>query len=279
MKDQELIEKLNNLKGMKLNTEWKESARNILLNQISNSSKVVKITFFDEIAFQARTFVSLMSRPVIAAFAIIFALVGVASGYDVARNSKPGDSFYAAKIMKDKAQVATIFNKEDKAKLEIKLASQRAAQISNVLSDPSFSNNVNNQDKVKELSQTFNQEINTVKQNIPQIKTTIKPVAPVVATAPVVDGKVGIGKVYSVESGKDNNGVQIYIPETQTTATKINQTLDKAQQSFDEKNFSGAKDILDQVNVIIDNINSNSTTATTTAPAVTPIVPTTEVKK
>jgi hypothetical protein len=218
-------------------------------------------------------------------------------------------------VLKEKIQLAMTFNQEDRAKLDMKLASIHAMEITEVLADPNF-NAAGNQRKVEQLAQNFKDEINTVKERYSEINQMQQKKSSIAVSGASANNtssdlaaggdnaKVGIGdvqkdsngKVYGVESGKDNKGLQFYnpasgsgsaagsakttsslaVPQTllskngsssvaQDIATStidasenINTTLDKASQSFDTKDFSGAKNILDQVGKIIENIDSGA---------------------
>jgi len=62
--------------------------------------------------------------------------------------------------------LAMTFDKEQKARLDMKLASIHAKEISEVLASASYKGN---DKKVEQLSQSFEQEINTVKERLSEI--------------------------------------------------------------------------------------------------------------
>ena len=291
MNDQELIQKLHLLGEIKPKTAWKDSARSVLLNQVSHASVgAVKITLVDEVVYNTRTVLAFFSRPLVATLSIMLVLVSGGLSVKAAFNAKPGDSLYATKTLGDKVQLLAVRDKEQKAKLGMKLASARAQEISAVLADSSFTNDSENKAKVEKLSATFNEEINTVKANWQEV-SNIKG-APVAVVSPVAtddNAKVSlggakkdeVGKVYSVESGKDNKGVQIYVPtevKNVPVASNIDTTLAEAQKSFATNDFAAAKDSLQKVNVIIDNIDK-TVEATTTATSTKVSASSTSVKK
>jgi hypothetical protein len=315
MNDQELIKKLQSLKAVKPEASWKQETRDVLLAQISNTAaKEVKINIFETAAYNFKNAFSFLPNTAWAVICLLVILTGGSMGVLAAKNSKPGDTFYVAKVWKEKIQLAMTLDQTDKAKLQMKLASAQALAITEVLSSPNF-NAAANPKKAAELAQNFQQEINTVKENysvINNIQNNIRQKNSSVAAQTASTGslavtsddvKVGIGnlqkatdsKVYTVESGKDSKGVQVYDPRanikssigsgatsssaviTALSATSsglgvspeatssaadesenINNSLDKASQSFNTKDFSGAKDILNQVGKIIDNIDSGS---------------------
>ncbi|MDD5527839.1 MAG: DUF5667 domain-containing protein [Patescibacteria group bacterium] len=316
MNDKDLIAKLNILKDVKPESSWKQETRDLLLAQISNSvGQEVKVSLFEAMACDFKNFFSFLPSTAWAVICLMIILTGGSFGALAAKNSKPGDTLYIAKVWKEKIQLAMTFNQEDKAKLDMKLASIHAMEITEVLSDPNF-NVAGNQKKAEQLAQNFKQEINTVKERYSEINQMRQENLALNSSGSAVNNtssnlaagddnaKVGIGdiqkdasgKVYGVESGKDSKGLQFYDPNTGSkdnvgigratsalgapqslssssgpgsavahvasstvsASENINTTLDKATQSFDIKDFSGAKDMLDQVGKIIANIDSGS---------------------
>jgi len=281
---------LQSLKAVKPDASWKQETRDVLLAQISNTAaKEVKINIFETAAYNFKNAFSFLPNAAWAAICLVIILTGGSFGVLAAKNSKPGDTFYVAKILKEKIQLAMTFNQTDKAKLDMKLASIHAMEITEVLSSPDF-NAAANPKKAEQLAQNFQQEINTVKENysvINNIQQKNSPVPAIVNTSSLAansdDAKVGIGNlqkatdssVYAVDSGKDNKGIQVYDPKSaikassRTAATSaeavisasssapaaipqiatsspdasanINNSLDKAAQSFNTKIFPAPK--------------------------------------
>jgi hypothetical protein len=317
MTEKELIRKLNILKQVKLETSWKKETRDVLLAQVSNSAaKEVKIMIWEKVFYDLKNSVAFVPRAAWGAICFILVLASGGFGVYAANYSKPGDYFYTARILKEKTQIAMTFNKEEKVKLDIKLANTHAKEISEVLSDPNYRGN---EKQAKKLAQNFQDEINTVKEGLSEIgkiqeKNSAGGTANVAANSiDNNDAKIGIGdlqkdsdgKVLSADYGKDDKGMQIYISSSSkatlggkistttivektltaiasgsasTTITasasstdsavmsdKINTTLDKATESFNTKDFTGAKDMLEQVSVIIEKINSGEVKETNEA--------------
>jgi hypothetical protein len=309
MNDKELTQKLSLLREVKLESAWKQETRDVLLAQVSNSvEREVKVSWVEILVDDIKNSFSFMPNAAWGVICLIIILTGGGFSALAVKNSKPGDTLYVAKLWKEKAQLAMTFDKEDKAKLDMKLASIHAMEITEVLSDPHF-HAADNQKKAEQLAQNFNDEINTVKERYSEINQ-MQQNSPVSVTSGVAvnntssnlavgndDNKVGIGSmqkdasgtVYSVGAGKDSKGLQFYDPKadlkkttsslvtpavskvngtsseavpavsaaTSTPASdNITTTLDKASQSFATKDFSGAKDILNQVGKIIDNLDS-----------------------
>lgn len=313
------MKKLNTLKEFKPAADWKTSSRELLSAQVSNASgDNVKITFVDELAFELKNFFSVFAQPAFAVIGLFVLLSGGALGVNAARNTRPGDSLYAARIWGEKARVAVTIDRNAKAKLEMKLASARAKEITAVLSDPSF-NNQDNIKKVEKLSEDFKSEINTVKEKyveiskMNEIRVAVNPVLGVTSSNPEADDvAIGIGaakvanddgKVFAVDSGKATSGIQISqpaltvekpsavgvgkslisaptstmtistssAPVSTSTANDLNKNLSEAEASFDAHDFAGAKNILEQFDDIIKNIDNGEvkgvSESATSAPA------------
>jgi hypothetical protein len=318
MTDKELIKKLNLLKSVQPDSSWKKENRDILLAQISNAvAAPAKIGVFDKFVYDFKNLFAILPRAAWGIICLALILTGGTFSAYAANNAKPGDYFYAAKIWKEKIQLAITFNQEEKAKLDMKLASIHAKEISEVLADPNFNNKKGNEKKAEKLAQNFRAEINTVKERLSEIsnieekkssdiaETAAANIAAGMTGASNDDVKVGIGdinkdtdgKVHSVESVKDAAGIQIYDPNakpneilnsvkvstsaaktlsggektaaastsapaaaasTTSVSVSITDTLDKATESFNTKDFNGAKDMLEQVGTIIANIDSGT---------------------
>jgi hypothetical protein len=310
MQDKELVEKLNSLKDLRPDASWKKEARAVLLSQVSNSvGAEVRFGFFEITIDNFKNAFSFLPKAVWGIACLALVLTGGTFSVYAANSSKPGDNFYSARLLKEKIKLAMILNREDKARLDMKMATIRAKEISEVLASPNYKGDQKNAAK---LVENFQQEINTVKERLSEIgniqdknyAASIPKPERVAVDGSAVDNDdkpVGLGdikkesdgKVVAVESSKDSRGVQLFEPgagskvslnamkiptttvpgvvsgfkssSTPATSTpavimnvgeEINITLDKAAESFNTKDFSGAKDIMEQVGSIIENIGS-----------------------
>ena len=119
MNEKELIKKLQMLKEVRPDSSWKQEARGVLLSQVSNAAGAeVRFGVFEYLAYTLKNSFSVLPKT---AWGVICLAVFLAAGFGVfaADYSKPGDSFYAARILKEKAQLSMTFDKEEKAKLDI----------------------------------------------------------------------------------------------------------------------------------------------------------------
>lgn len=300
MNDRELIKKLNNLKSVGPDNEWKKNCREILHCQISAAT----INDQAETAAGITRLFSSLVRPLFlvpAVSAIILAL-GMGGIY-ASKNSKPGDSLYIAKIISEKTQFAMTFDEKDKVKLSVEFAANRAREITQVLEDSERVKGAND-GKVEKLARNFKNEISQVKSRLTNIKEAAGKLAD--AEDQTEENKEEEIKVFGAESEKNDERLEIAEPapgkikeaaepnkdsatepviETEneaavlnatSTAEKIDQTelmldeLDEAEKLFDEKNYDGTIDKLRQLNQVIGRTEdgrvkgANETTATAT---------------
>jgi hypothetical protein len=298
MNEKDVLKKLNVLKNIKPSAEWKLSARDVLSSQVSNSSEAVKISILDGFVFEVKNSLSFFAQPVFAVLGLFLLVAGGSFAANAARNTKPGDSFYAARVWGQKARVAVVLDRQAKAKMEMKYASARAKEITDVLTDPSFNLEDNgNQKKADKLVENLKAEIKTVSDRYEEINKKVE-----VALVSEVDSSiassninvddnvaVAIGRstgddkmVFAVDSSKASSGIQISQPSLVKTENNVipaaaalvveplatstdsdfKKNLSDAADLVDSKDFAGAKDILDQVDIMIGKIEQVESVAT-----------------
>ena len=264
--DKDIILKLNSLKAVKPESQWKAENRNILFNQISNSSASSVESEFEFILSIPRQVLRFISQPAWAVFFIALIALSVFS-VSAAKYTKPGDSLYIAKRISERAQLAITFNKEKKTKLDIKFASDHAKGITQVLSNIES----DNEEKVERLTRDFKREVNIVGEKLNEVKT---------------DEEM---QVFTTSLGKGNKGMQISnlddeelgieeekslepVPaeeadkeEVSATSTEesietplsdINEAhkaLEEAEALFDENDYDGTFEKLEEVDELIEN--------------------------
>jgi hypothetical protein len=266
MTEKELLAQLNNLKNIKLDNEWKRNNRDILLAQISAGNysraeeKITKWAAWLNIFSYAKNFVS---QPVAVVTLILCALFGsgVASIY-AARSSKPGDSLYIAKIISEKAQLAVTFGEENKAKLGLEFASNRAKEMTQVLNEEG--NSENKKEQTAKLENDFRNEIKVAKNRLKKMNI-------------IKEGNGAADKeIFSANLGREDKGTQVYDqnggveekeeiktdnkPTAATSTAKeevkkeadgIKSVLDQAEKMFEEKNYGGTVNKLEEAGKII----------------------------
>ena len=266
MNDKELIAKLNNLKAITPDSDWKSSNRELLLSQISNSG-AHELSAWEVFVINFSSVAKAVTKP---AYALgVFALVlvtGSLFSHQIFGNTKPNDSLYIARIISEKAKLNTILNLEDRNKLAVQYATEHAQEISAVMADPEF-NNENNKDQVAKLNESFNQEINNVKSHISYLSTKVENTNNVIKGAEVKLVATGTDTVTIASELKDKDGVQLFektdatpvlntttpASSTEIISTPINAdtVLDEAQKLFENKNYDEAADKLKEVDEMI----------------------------
>lgn len=199
--DKELLTQLNKLKDIKPDSAWKQRNRDILLSQISAATTDEKSVF--DVFMQKLSLLRYVSQPVMAVFLIVGVLLGGGLfSFRAAKNTKPGDSLYIAKIISERTQYALTFNEEGKVKLGIEFAGNRAKEITQVLSDDGA------EEKVAKLKDNFKKEINEAKTRLGRINT-IESSKSNNETQEDVVTEDDAAMVFTAGLGKEEKGIQI----------------------------------------------------------------------
>jgi hypothetical protein len=264
MNDKDLLKKLNNLKTIKPDDNWKKNYREVLYSQISagqtdNKQESNLKTIWETIA-PGKIFIH-MARPAWATslVSILILIIGVGGVY-ASKNSKPGDSLYIAKIISERAQFVITFDEKDKAKLGLEFATNRAKEITQVVESKEPENKKS--EKIEQLSQNFKKEISQVKNRLTTIKVNEN------------QNKEEDLQVSGANLSKDDKGVEVseqiksvvevqVQPSPVATTTKENlnspdKALEEVEKMFDEKNYDGTIDKIEEVKQIINQTPENS---------------------
>lgn len=272
--EKQIIQQLNNLKNIKPDENWKQSYRDILLSQISSSQS------FEEPKFSwsvfAKSFVPKqinfrLAGPVwVTTLVLTIIFSGGAASIFASRDTKPGDSFYLAKLVSEKAQLAMTFDETDKAKLSLEFASNRAKELSQVISDTKVGES---DKKVESLSRSFKKEISEAKSRLAKINVAVttenKPAGEneeqvFGANAEKTEQGMQLSEPKRQEASADNQGTANSTPSQIATSTPAeaevklitpDKILEEAEKLFDEKNYSGTVNKLEEANKIIEGQN------------------------
>lgn len=313
MQDEKLIEQLHYLKRIKPDDYWKRESREILLSQISNLSALnldektlAKNSYLINLKnfFLENKIFNWATQPVaVFVLIVLFLIGGGAISINASKNSLPGDSFYIAKIINEKARLTLTFNDEDKAKLGLEFASNRAKEITKLLADSAPSEE--NKNKVEQLTNNFKEEIKVVRNKIQNIKITRKVSNPPLADADKSGQKEENEKnkeVFGVNAEKGEKGIDISINKSGNTSLKLeveapkvitttpsttpvvtpdentnvklidlNKAISDAENLFDLKDYSGTIDKLEEVHSIIENKDGEVKGESETAPSSSPV--------
>jgi len=217
MTDKELLKQLNSLKSIKMDSELKESNKRVLMTQISNTiSADFEVKPFNNFFFYVRNILSMSSKPAMVLSGVfLFVVTSLFLGNDFYKDSKPNDSLYIARVISERARLNTVFNNIEREKLEMQFASKHAEDIATLLMDPEF-NNEENKEEVAKLSASFRSEIEKVRVNVEKSE--------IVETEKQVEEQEDTF-VFSASNLKDENGIDISIPEENFLSTgSINDT-------------------------------------------------------
>jgi len=264
MNEKDLLKKLNNLKNIQPDDNWKKNYREILYSQISAGAAVNKSesnlrTIWESLA-PGRMFIS-MAKPVwITSLASILILVVGIGGVYASKNSKPGDSLYIAKIISEKAQLVMTFNEKDKAKLGLEFATNRAKEITQVLEESKEPEDKKGK-QVEQLTQDFKKEISQVKNRLTTIKAAEmnnqnKEEEPEVFGANLGRNDQRMEVAEPIKPEVKNDILEENKPAVIATTTKENlnspdKALEEAEKMFDEKNYGGTIDKIEEAKQII----------------------------
>ena len=267
MTDRELVKKLNNLKNLQPDENWRQSNREILFSQVTNSSLDSEVSPLGNFWIGCQNFFATVSQPALVVSSLmVLLLVGAVFTHRLI-NVRPTNSLYIAKIVSEEANLSVIFNSDEKNKMALQFATGHAQDIANTLADPSF-NTDQNKVEVARLNENFKTALDKVR-----------------TLANVTTPNANDDMVFTADSGKTNTGLSVYSPSdaknqtnpsvnnqplktpvavkqpttsvatsaancaTSTADLKIDatQSLNDAQKLFDAKDYSGALDKLKQV--------------------------------
>ncbi|MFA6106491.1 MAG: DUF5667 domain-containing protein [Patescibacteria group bacterium] len=308
MTDRELIAKLNTLK-VKPDEAWKNRSREILLSQISGGNEIAeKINILEQLDVWSEVFIpfdllhKLAAKPVMVTGLVIASLLGGGIfSLQAAKNTKPGDSLYIAKIVSEKARTAITFDEKEKAKLGVEFAGNRAKEMVRVIEEEKDDSAKN--EKVEKLAADFKKELSGAKDRLEKINSRESD-EPEDSGSGGANGnkeeeKTGENKpadeVFGANLGKDNNGIQVSDPSgagaakpgapktnseikpaDKATTTAENEKpvekvgaevkiLNDAEKLFENKDYGGAAEKLEEIkNIIEDKDTSQNDSATST---------------
>jgi len=281
MENKELIKKLNSLKSITADQEWKERNRGILFSQISATAvpAAEETGAMIKIFVLPQTLVRIFSTPAWAVFFVCLLVVaGSVFSVGAARLTKPDSSLYIARIISEKAQLAVTFGEEKKAKLSFRFANDHAKDITEILAKTDPGNEAG-KSKTEKLSENFKKEMTVAKTKLKEMG----------ALAELEEGNEET-KVFSANLKKEERGMQVSEPQpkeepaagknqtdagiikteeeakaTNTPAGEISghsanlgdayKMLEEAEELLNEKDHSGTLNKLEEANNIVKNVD------------------------
>ncbi len=249
MNEKNLVHHLSQLKSVSPRPDWVSQNREVLSYQIFNGqeSPAISLSFISRVNIITHRL--LQPTPIAAMIVLFFMISGVVS-INASRNTTPNNALYIAKIIAEKAAVATTFDEKGKAQLSVEHAKNRATELK-IMSQ----NSQDNDPRVQELSDNFKKEIAAVRDHLtkldeeaakqatidaqassnPKLNLTTKPKT--TDTKETTDDE----KVFSADSGKDEKGIQVSMPASIA--------LEEAEKLFNEKKYNEALDKLGEIEI------------------------------
>lgn len=211
MTDKQLLQQLKALKNITLDEKTKQGNKDILFSQISNTF-IKSEKNVGEYLFNFKNVFSVMSQPLLVVAGIfVFLLGSLVLGSGLYENSKPNDSLYIARVISEKARLNTTFSQSQRDALALKFASDHAKDIATILMDPEF-HVEENQGQVEKLNASFQNEISKVKTRIEKTENSNTTNNPEITNDDIVS---------SASSLRDDQGMEIYIPENNITSPEV----------------------------------------------------------
>lgn len=243
----DLLSQLHNLQDIKPDKQWKAESQEFLRTHINNG---VKNGVFSKLMVWVKDFAKVSSQPAFALAAFVLILItGVAFFNPVLSDAKPNNSLYIARIISEKAQLNMTFNKENRDKLSAQFATNHAKDITSLMNDPEFHKEEGSEDKIANLSDDFNNEINSARKSINNINERERnsytnnsdnkdnEVGSLLDNSDSNSEDVEDGLIFSAETKKDDNGLEINV-QNDETGTFLEPETDVSGETENEENIN-----------------------------------------
>lgn len=241
MTERELLQQLNKLKNIQLSATVKAGSRGVLLAQISQGEPMASLGFLAKVNI---LFSRTLQPYTIATMIALFFVASAFFGWRNATQAKPGEAFYSAKRLSERAQMFVAFSEAAQTNLNLEFASNRALEISQLSQD--------NDSAKEELKNEFRKEISAIKARLAsKLKSE--------------DGGENLAKDGDnfKNAGTDKNGAKLDISvpkkDSQTSTSTISgndvaDVLEEVKKSVDANDYNEAASKLDEANVLIDQV-------------------------
>lgn len=286
MTEKEIVKKLHSLKNIKPDETWKKQSQEVLFSQISGGEtgieiKPIKLGFEEIVKHYYLSSLKFAVQPAISVLVVVSAFIGGGLyGVVAAKDSKPGDSLYIAKMISEKTQYALTFDQKQKAKLGITFAVNRTKEMEEIIKKDQGQKN---KEETTKLIEQFRKEIDNTKEKIKNITPIAKqPEAPVVLKQAVRQentakksqaakkddkklDKIENQEVFSANMDKDNKRMEIAEQSEPGAVQDPAQILDEAQELFAKQDFKGTMDKLEKATEVIENTDPRSIETSSTS--------------
>lgn len=269
MKDKELLDQLNNLKAIKPDSQWKERNRSVLMNQIYGAKADKEAPSFNLFQSFLKTLpkfaFDLAGQPaMVVVFILFFVFGGSVLSVNYARDTKPGDSLYIAKLISERTKEALTFSDKEKAQLVIKHAQNRADELHQAMEDPDYDD-----EKVGKLADNAQKEIAKARERLEKISPSNSLGVEDIQDEEAEDTSEEIVNeaneaedpqmVFSVNSGKDENGMEVVEVQDEDADADIAAEEDSALATTSEEQLvadqaegdASASDILEEAGALL----------------------------
>lgn len=260
MNEKHLVQKLAALKSVTARPDWVKKNREVLSYQIFNGKESVgfELSFFNRLGLFTH---HLLQPSSVASLIVLFFIVSSVISFNASKGATPHDVLYIAKIISEKAEFAVAFDDKSKAELNVRYAKNRAAELNKIISTSPAA--ATSDPQVQELSDSFKKEIAAVRERLHKIDSEASKQATIEAqsqaklklnlgktdttgtaetTKPeTTDKKTEEGEVFTAESGKAEQGIDISMP--------VSKVLDEAEKLFNEKNYDEAVNKLGEIKI------------------------------
>ncbi len=242
MTEKELLQQLNKLKSVQLTSEVKAQSRNLLFAQISQGEPVASLGFLAKVNI---LFSRTLQPYTMATLIALFLVSGAFFGWRNATQAKPGEAFYSAKRLSERARTLVAFTEKAQTNLNLEFASNRAQEISQLSQED---------DKAKEdLKNDFKKEIGAIKarlagklkgkeadnKNLAKKDDNFKAAA-TDKNAPKLD----------ISVPKKNN----LAPTSTVSGDDLTEVLEEVKKSVNKNDYNKASDKLDEASALIDKV-------------------------
>jgi hypothetical protein len=240
MTERELLQQLNKLKNVQLPSAVRANGRGVLLAQISQGEPVAALGFFAKVNI---LFSRTLQPYTIATMIALFFVTSAFFGWRNATQAKPGEPFYSAKRLSERAQMFMAFTEKAQTNLNLEFASNRAQEISQLSQDDDSAR--------EDLKNEFKKEIGAIKARLAgKIKLEGG------------DNSAKDGDNFK-NAGTDKNGIKIDISvpkkDSQASVAPISgndvaDVLEEVKKSVEKNDYNKASDKLDEASALIEQV-------------------------
>ena len=240
MTEKELLQQLNKLTSVRLAPEIKAQSRSVLLAQISQGEPLESLGFLAQINI---LFSRTLQPYTMATLIALFLVTGAFFGWRNTIQAKPGEAFYSAKRLSERARTLVAFTEKARTDLNLEFASNRAQEISQLSQD--------DDNAKEELKNDFKKEIGAVRARL------------VGKFKDKSDDKTNKEDDNFASAGLDKNGSKLDIslpkkdeqtPSSTVSAVDVTDVLEEVKKSVDKNDYGEATDKLDKASALIEQV-------------------------